>query len=220
MVCGPLVVQRPGLGGGAHGERTAGDEHFGRQDVVGGVRRLGRGEHRGAVAQLVRDEHGLVVLLLMLRDHAEGEAGVEQRSAVQRGALQDVQHPAADLGDIAVRLVRCQQRQRGARGAGVLEGVVDGVDVRAQRVTAADGAQQPLLLLVAYVGQVPYQRGHQRGVLRDEVGILDAGGEQAGAVAGGEQRRGRAFTKELGVEGHWLSFPTMRSSSAAYRASR
>lgn len=118
MVGGPFVVQRPGLGGGAHGERPAGDQDFGGQHVVGDGRRLGRGEDRRAVAELVGDEHGLVVLLLMLRDHAEGESGVEQRPAVQRSALQDVQHPAADLGDIAVRFVRREQREGGALGAG------------------------------------------------------------------------------------------------------
>jgi hypothetical protein len=44
----------------------------------------------------------------------------------------------------------------------VLEGVVELVDVAADRLAAADVADQPQLLLVADVRQVPDQGRHQR----------------------------------------------------------
>ena len=59
MVNGP-----PGTSTSAGSRRASG----------GGGRAAPRLQHGGAPAQLVGDEHGLVVLLLVLGDHAEGEA--------------------------------------------------------------------------------------------------------------------------------------------------
>ena len=46
----------------------------GSRKASGGAGRLGGPQHGGAAAQLVGDQHGLVVLLLVLGDHPEGEA--------------------------------------------------------------------------------------------------------------------------------------------------
>jgi len=73
--------------------------------------------------------------------------------------------------------------------AGMLERVVERVDLRVQRVPAADLAQQPQLLLVRDVREVPHQRGHQRRVLLDQVRLIHCRGEQGGAVARRDQFR-------------------------------
>ena len=67
---GPLVVQRPRFGGGAHRERAAADEYLGRQPGRVGRRRPGGGggEHRSPGPDLMGDQHRLVVLYLVLGD--------------------------------------------------------------------------------------------------------------------------------------------------------
>ena len=87
-VRGPLVVQRPGLGRGAHAERAARHGHLGRQPQRVGRRRAGRrgGQHRGALADLVGDQHRLVVLDLVLGDHPEREPVAEQPRAAPQGS--------------------------------------------------------------------------------------------------------------------------------------
>ena len=84
----PLVVVRPRLGARAHGERAAVDEH-----VVRERRRAGRCSRRGAavgigmrevVHELQGREQGLVVLVLVLDDHAVDEAVGEQRRVGDR----------------------------------------------------------------------------------------------------------------------------------------
>ena len=163
-VRGPLVVQRPGLGGSAHGERAARHEHLGRQPQRVRGRRTGcrGGEHRPALPDLVGDQHRLVVLRLVLGDHAEREPVAEQPRTGKRGPLQQVQDPAPHLVAVGPSLRRRQQRQRRAFGAGVLERVVQRVDLRVHGLAPADLPQQPEFFLVGDVRQVPDQRGHQR----------------------------------------------------------
>ncbi len=120
---------------------------------------------------------------LVLGDHAEREPVAEQpRAAVlqaaEPGPLQQVEHPAAHLAAVGPRLRRRQQRQRRALGARVLERVVERVDLRVHGLAPADLAQQPEFFLVGDVRQVPDQRGHQRRVLSDQVGLVHAVGEQ------------------------------------------
>ncbi|CAM5623806.1 hypothetical protein SALBM135S_01129 [Streptomyces alboniger] len=104
------------------------------------------------------DEHRLVVLLLVLRDHPEGEARLGERGAVERRLLQHVEDASADLGRVAAGLTGGEQRQVRPFGARVLEGVVQRVDLGPHGVAAPDRAQQPLLLLVADVREVPDER--------------------------------------------------------------
>ena len=66
---------------GAHGERSARYVDFAVRAVRaarGRDGRIGSVEHRGPPAKLMRGEHRLVVLLLVLGDHAEDEAALEQ----------------------------------------------------------------------------------------------------------------------------------------------
>ncbi len=104
------------------------------------------------------DEHGLVVLLLVLRDHAERERTGEQAGAAERGRVHQVEHPAPDLMGVGAGLGRWQQRQRRPCRARMLEGVVEGVDLRAHRVPPAHLPKQPEFLLVGDVREVPHQR--------------------------------------------------------------
>ena len=92
--------------------------------------------------------------------------------------VEQVEDPAAHLVAVGPRLGRRQQRQRRALGSRVLERVVQRVDLRVHRLAAADLAQQPELFLVGDVREVPDQRGHQRRVLSDQVGLVHAVGEQ------------------------------------------
>ena len=97
------------------------------------------------------------------------------RARRQLDLLDEVEHAAADLVAVAARLGRGEQRQGRPLGARVLERVVQRVDLRVHRVAAADRAQQPELLLVGDVRQVPHERRHQRGVLLHQVGVVDGG---------------------------------------------
>ena len=100
LVRGALVVVGPRLEVGAHDERASLDEH-----VVAGHFRRGRrrllATRVGVVAQLQRRQHRLVVLVLVLHDHAVDETLIEQRPAVldQWNAVEHVQHPAPYVTD-------------------------------------------------------------------------------------------------------------------------
>ncbi len=157
-VRGTLVVQGPRLGVRAHRERPRGNEHLGGRRCCGGLRRGWGVQHGRAGAQLVRGEHRLVVLLLVLHDHSEGEALVHQPPAAQRAGAEGVERLLPHLRHVGARLRRAEQRQLDPAGPGVLERVVEPVDLRAQRLTAADVAHQPQLLLAADVREVPHQR--------------------------------------------------------------
>jgi hypothetical protein len=202
-VCRPLVVQRPRLGRGAHGERPGRDDHLGRQrrGVGRRWRWLRRVQHRATGPKLVGGQHGLVVLLLVLHDHAEREGLFgEPAAVVERRARQHVEHLLPHGADIAARLGRVEQRQRRAVGASVPERVVEVVDVGTHRFPAADIAHEPELLLVADVGQVPHQRRHQRRVLPDQVVLVNRRGEQLATGPGAGQLGGNPVTQPLGLD--------------------
>ena len=118
------------------------------------------------------------MLHLVLGDHPEREPAAQQPRPGEGGPVEQVEDPAAHLVPVGARLGRRQQRQRRAFGARVLECVVQRVDLRVQRLAAAGLAQQPELFLVGDVREVPDQRGHQRRVLSDQVGLVHAVGEQ------------------------------------------
>ncbi len=92
------------------------------------------GEDDVAAAELVGGEHRLVVLVLVLQHHAVDEAAVgELLAVVETHRVQRVEHLAPHQVDVAGRLCRGEQRQGGAHGARVLEGVVQRVDLRPHR---------------------------------------------------------------------------------------
>jgi hypothetical protein len=138
------------------------------------------------------------MLLLVLGDHPEGEPPGDQRGPGEGRRLEQVEHPAADLAGVAARLCGWQQRQGGALGAGVLEGVIERVDLRVHRVAAAHLPQQPQLFLIGDVREIPYQRRHQRGMLADKVGLVHGPGQQLGALPGRDQAARDPLPQRLG----------------------
>gem|GEM_PF-5220681 len=110
------------------------------------------------------------MLLLVLHHHR----GREQLARVVRDPLQSIEHPPTDLVAERAGLDRGQQRQRRTGGAGVLERVVERIDARRQDpgAVAVARAQQPQLLLLADVREVPHQRAHQRIVLSEQVRLV------------------------------------------------
>ena len=138
------------------------------------------------------------MLLLVLDDHAEGEAALKQRAALEAGLLEDVEHPPTDVLDVAPGLPRVEQGQAGPFAARVLERVVQLVDRGVEdRLAAADVTQQPELLLVAHVREVPDQRRHQRRVLGDQVALVDRVGEHPGTPTGSFEIAGDALLECL-----------------------
>ena len=195
-------------------------------------RRWRRLQHRCALAQLVGRQHGLVVLLLVLHDHAERERVLGEPPALEPRTVQDVEHLVAHLAHVTACLGGVQQRQPRPVRPRVLERVVELVDVGAHRLAAADVADQPELLLVADVREVPHQRRHQHRVLADEVLVVDGVGEQDAAppgpfeaagdqraqFAGGESFRGGHGASLLVVPSRWSTFALMAPASVAGQA--
>ena len=177
---------------GAHRERPGRHQHLGRRPgraaAGGGAGACSTG---GAGAQLVGGQHRLVVLLLVLHDHAEDEPVGDQRPPGRtRRRVEQVEHlVAAPCADVGAGLGRGEQRQRRAgRARGCSNASYRSSISGRTGVAAADVAQQPQLLLVADVREVPDQRRHQRRVLRDQVGLVDRVGQQRRCGRG----RGRA----------------------------
>ena len=136
---------------------------------AGGVR-VSR-QQRRADAQVQRLQHGLVVLVLV----ADHQAVDEVVLRFVGEPIERIERSRSHRPAVAARLMRGQQRQVGAAGAGVHEGVVEafhraGQDSRPIRVAAA---QQPQFFLLADMRQVPDQRAHQRVVLTTQFRVVE-----------------------------------------------
>jgi hypothetical protein len=79
----------------------------------------------------------------------------------------------------------------------VLEGVEDVVEAPLEGWASVEGTQEPLLLVVADVGKVPHQRGHERRVLGPELVVVEVvdEGERvlAALVQGSRHHAGQRF---------------------------
>ncbi len=129
-------------------------------------------------------EHGLVVLLFVLRDHREGEPVVLESTSPEPARIQHVPRLVPDLTDVLPGFVRAEEREGRAGGPGVFEGVVQFVDVAADRVPPTHIADQPEFLLVADVREIPDERAHQRRMLGDQIRVVDAIREGVAAMPG------------------------------------
>ena len=174
--------------------------------------RPGRQRRSGAenglpLAQLVGGQHRLDVLLLVLLDHDVGE---QLTGTALAGAFERVEDPAADVGDEAASLRRGEQRQVDPGGARVLEGVVQLLDAcREQPLRRrVASAEQPEVLLLADVREVPHQRTHQGAVLPGQLALVEVGQPQ-GARPGGLQPAGRGLGQLLR---HLLPPPARRAA--------
>ena len=109
--------------------------------------------------ELERREDGLVVLMLVLHDHAVDEAAREQRlAAVEIDVREHVEGALAHVGDEPPRLGWIEDRKRRAVAARVLERVVHVVEELVGGRRAGELPQEPQLLVVADVREVPTQR--------------------------------------------------------------
>ena len=173
-----LVVVRPGLDVGAHHEGAAGHEDLRRERL--GCRGNGAGGRQGVVGrapQLDGGGHGLVVLLLVLHDHPVHQAPVEEgRRFVEVHPIEHVEDAPSHVAHVAAGVGGAEQGEGGPVAPRVQEGVVDPVEMWRQP-RRGHRAQQPLLFVVADVGQVPDQRRHQGRVLADEA-VIGNGSQQ------------------------------------------
>jgi hypothetical protein len=120
----------------------------------------------GTAHQLEGGQHGLVVLVLMLDHHAVDETvGQQGRGRIELHPLEDVENPAPNHGDVGPRLGRAEEGEAGPVPPLVAEGVVDVVVERIHGLGPGHRPQQPQLLVMADVGQVPHQGRHERRVL-------------------------------------------------------
>ncbi len=132
---------------------------------------VGMGE---VVHELESGEQRLVVLMLVLDDHAVHEAAGEQRiAAVECGFVEHAERALAHVGDERARARRVEDRQRHAVAARVLERVVDVVERGISGCRAAQRAHQPQFLVVTDVREVPAQRRHELRHLAHLVGWCD-----------------------------------------------
>jgi hypothetical protein len=114
------------------------------------------------------------VLELVLSDHADDEAVVEQRVAVvQRQLGKKLEHRLTNVAYELARRSRSEDRQRAALGTLVRERVVQVVVVRRHRLPTPDAPQQPELLEVAHVREIPDERRLQRRNLPSELLVVE-----------------------------------------------
>jgi hypothetical protein len=175
----PLVVVRPGIVG-AEGEWALGDED------VAACLDLGRSQWRraGQRAELERLRHRLDVLELVLGDHPDDEAVSKQRvSVVDRELWQEPEHALAHLGHVFTRGSRREDREASTLGARMSEGVVEAIAVRRSAVLSSDAPQQPQLLEVADMREIPDERRLQRRDLRRELVVGERLQQSQRAVA-------------------------------------
>jgi hypothetical protein len=110
-------------------------------------------------------QHRLVVLVLVGEQHVVDEAVGQQGIArLQVDLIEHLERALADPVHIGTHLVGLQDRQLTADLARLLDRVVELAQVAAQRLAAADVPDQPQLLEVADVAQVPDQRAQDRRV--------------------------------------------------------
>jgi hypothetical protein len=113
------------------------------------------------------------VLVLVGEQHLVDEAAGEQWVVgVEIHLVEDLERPFANLGQIGADLVGGQDRQLATDLARLLDRVVEVSQLTAQRLAPTDPADEPELLEVGDVPEVPDQRAEDRRV--DAVELLVA----------------------------------------------
>jgi len=111
------------------------------------------------------------VLVLVREQHLVDEAvGEERILRIELDLPQDLERALPDLLHIWTNLLRAQDRQLAADLAGLLDRVVELAEIPPQRLPPADPLNQPELLEVGDVPEIPDQRAEDRGV--DPVELL------------------------------------------------
>jgi hypothetical protein len=122
------------------------------------------------------------VLVLVGEQHLVDEAVRQQLVVgVELDLVQDLQRALSDLLHVWADLVGPQDRQLAPDLAGLLDRVVELAEVAAERLAAADPLDEPELLEVADVAEVPDQRAEDRVVDMVEL-LLSEGLDQLEGV--------------------------------------
>ena len=126
------------------------------------------------------------MLVLVREQHLVDEAVVDQGvgMAVELDRLEHVEGPAADLLHVGAQIVAAQDRQLVADLARVLDRVVERAQLAVHRVAIPDALNQPELLEVGDVAEVPGERAEDRRVDRVELLVGERLDEPERAFAG------------------------------------
>src|SRR5262249_21034803 len=120
-----------------------------------------------AVKELQQLQHRLVVLELVRQQHLVDESFTQQAVLGGGGdvhALQYVESPLADVVHVGAELLAVEDRQLAADPARALDRGIESAELAVQRLAAADALDQPELLEVGDVAEVPGERAEQRRV--------------------------------------------------------
>ena len=99
-------------------------------------------------------------MLVLVLDHHAVDVGVAEKLVLRHelDPVQDVEGLVPDPGDVGAGLAGAEERQADTLGTGVAEGVVDVVEAPGSGTQPRHRFQQPQLLVVADVGEVPHER--------------------------------------------------------------
>jgi hypothetical protein len=101
--------------------------------------------------------------MLVLHDQPNDESiGQERQVAVETDPIDHLERPLSNLGNVAAGLRWAEEGERRAIGTWMAKGVVEVVEGGIERRQPAGFPDQPELFIVAHVGQVPDERGHER----------------------------------------------------------
>ena len=174
LVTWTLVVERPGVVG-AHHERTAGDHQGPRRRSGTGVGCHGpaagwaKSSMSWSVASMVSSCWCSCCTTIAVARTRRAGADRRRRDRA-RARLED---PARGRPPRYARAHRPEDRQRRPLGARVAERVVHVVERLVDGRRPGDRAQEPQLLVVADVREVPHQRRHQRRHLTGECVVVE-----------------------------------------------
>ena len=139
-----------------------------------------------AVDHLQELEHRLVVLVLVRDQHLVDEPVAEARvlgALVDVDGLEHVESALPDLAHVGAQLLAAQDRQLVAGGSRVLDRVVVAAQAPVERRAATGLLDEPELLEVGDVAEVPGERAEQRRVDRVELLVAELLDQQQGALA-------------------------------------
>ena len=151
-----------------------------------GARRLDRGGRAVVVDQHQQLQHRLVVLELMREQHLVDEPLAQQRVlviGVDLDLVEDLEGALADVGEVGAELLVAEDRQLAARLSRVLDRVVEAAELAPERLAVADRLDQPELLEVGDVAEVPGERAEQRRVDPVELAVVERLDQVEGALA-------------------------------------
>jgi hypothetical protein len=148
------------------------------------------------------------VLVLVLEHHAVDEpVEDERRCAVRRGRFEALEHRGAHAAQVSPAPLEVRKRERATRGARVFERIVHPTQTFSVRPLLRELLEEPHLLEVSDVPEIPYDRTHERVVLRAEVALRQRADEELGARAGLGEEVSDLCSRErpAGVEVHGIA---------------